>query len=80
MDKASDFESGDCGFKSHRSCLRNNYTLLQFIKSGNMAQQPSLYSLNPNKVVFTIYRDTWISPTNDNLTSKNKNQHKLLCG
>ena len=46
MDKASDFESEDCGFKSHRGCLRNNYTLLpylyQFIESGNKAQQPSL--------------------------------------
>ena len=42
MDKASDLESEDCGFKSHRGCLRNNYRLLQFIKIGNMAQQPSL--------------------------------------
>ena len=33
MDKASDFESEDCGFKSHGGCLRNNYILLQFIKS-----------------------------------------------
>ena len=72
MDKASDFESEDCGFKSHRGCLRNNYTLLQVIKSGNMAQQLSLYSLNHNKVVFTISGDTWISSANDNLTSKNK--------
>ena len=42
MDKASDFESEDCGFKSHGGCLRNNYILLQFIKTVNMAQQPSL--------------------------------------
>ena len=30
VDKASDFESEDCGFKSHRGCLPTNYTLLTY--------------------------------------------------
>ena len=29
-DKASDYESGDCGFESHRGCFLNNFHAINY--------------------------------------------------